>query len=78
MRHAGSAHAGLRGWQGPSEKRRGSILFLKTGPLQASPEDGWQRWGSTGSSVCFAGIYSLQGYIVFRSRKVLYWMERVL
>lgn len=64
--------------KGPSERRRGSILFLRNGPSQASPENGWQRWGSTGSSVCFAGIYSLKVFIFFWSRKVFYWMERIL
>lgn len=56
----------------------GPSLSWGTGPSQASPENGWQRWGSTGSSVCFAGIYSLKVFIFFWSRKVFYWMERIL
>lgn len=30
------------------------------------------------TSVCFAGIYSLKVFIFFWSRKVFYWMERIL
>lgn len=58
-------------------KEVGPSFSWGTGTNQASPLNGWHRWFSTGSSVCFAGIYSLKVFIFFWSRKVFYWMERI-
>lgn len=69
----------VSGEWGRGHLRRGGPFFSwGTGPSQASPENGWQRWSSTGSSVCFAGIYSLKMFIFFWGRKVFYWMEGIL